>query len=367
MDEALSNVVARLYTASPEDFVAARTEAVKLAKASGDRTGAAEIGKLRKPTVGAWLVNLLAHRRPDLVAELLALGDELRAAQRDLRGAELRELSQRRRETVSALAREARALAVAAGRGVRDPLPLAEVESTLIAALAEPTVAAEVRAGRLAKTVEYAGFGETPRPQLRLVQGGLDTADDEATPQRPPAPSGASASGASASGGVAPRPLRPEVGAGRTAAAQETAADRTATRNAGRAAAAKETAADRAVAQTEIVADRAAAAKGTAADRAVARTETVADRATAQRVAAEARAAEEAERRAAEREVQRAAATELRKARAGAHRELLVARTQLAEAEAARTAAERAVLEARRRVAKALSRATEIDAVATTD
>lgn len=360
MDEALSNVVARLYTASPEDFVAARTEAVKLAKASGDRTGAAEIGKLRKPTVGAWLVNLLAHRRPDLVAELLALGDELRAAQRDLRGAELRELSQRRRETVSALAREARALAVAAGRGVRDPLPLAEVESTLIAALAEPTVAAEVRAGRLAKTVEYAGFGETPRPQLRLVQGGLDTADDEATPQRPPAPSGASPSsaspssaspsgappsGASASGGVAPRPLRPEAGAGRTAAAQETAADRTATRNAGRAAAAKET----------------------AADRAVARTETVADRATAQRVAAEARAAEEAERRAAEREVQRAAATELRKARAGAHRELLVARTQLAEAEAARTAAERAVLEARRRVAKALSRATEIDAVATTD
>jgi hypothetical protein len=182
--DAFDDVLARLYSAPPEDFVAARTEAAKLARDAGDRTRAVAIAKLRKPTLGAWLVNLLAHQRPDLIADLLQLGEELRAAQRELRGGDLRELSQRRRATVAALARQSRALAIAAGRGVRDALPLAEVEATLIAALAEPEVAEQVRDGRLTKTVEYAGFGETPRPRLRLVQGGRDSdgSDDVAPP-----------------------------------------------------------------------------------------------------------------------------------------------------------------------------------------
>jgi hypothetical protein len=173
--DTLAEVSAQLYAVPPEEFVTARAQAVTQARAAGDRALADAIGKLRKPTVGAWLVNLLAHQRPDLVADLLALGDEMRRAQRELRGADLRELSQRRRETVSGLARQARALAVQAGRGVRDQLPLDEVEGTLVAALADSDVAEEVRAGRLAKTVAYAGFGEPPRPQLRLVKGGAGT------------------------------------------------------------------------------------------------------------------------------------------------------------------------------------------------
>jgi hypothetical protein len=181
--DGLADVTAQLYAVPPEEFVAARNQAVARARAEGDRELADAIGKLRRPTVGAWLVNLLAHQRPDLVADLLALGDEMRRAQRELRGADLRELSQRRRETVSDLARQARALAVQAGRGVRDALPLGEVESTLNAALADGDVADEVRAGRLAKTVAYAGFGEAPRPQLRLVKGG-----EPAKAEKPAAP-----------------------------------------------------------------------------------------------------------------------------------------------------------------------------------
>src|SRR5262249_25608804 len=163
-------VATELYMLPPEQFVAARDEAVKQAKATGNRRLAAEIGKLRRPTVAAWVVNQLAHQRPEMVGEPLALGEALRSAQRNPRGDQLGELSQQRRAMVSALAREAVGLARREYR--RDNLPVAEIEATLMAALADPDVAATVRSGRLIKTVEYTGFGEPPRPPLRLLKGG---------------------------------------------------------------------------------------------------------------------------------------------------------------------------------------------------
>ena len=111
MEDALAAVVAKLYAVPPEEFVAVRSEEVAKARKARDTGLAGAIGRLRKPTVAAWLVNLLAHERPDLVTELLDLGAELRDAQRDLRGAELRELSVKRRSTVAALAKEAARLA----------------------------------------------------------------------------------------------------------------------------------------------------------------------------------------------------------------------------------------------------------------
>ncbi|GAA4247483.1 hypothetical protein [Dactylosporangium darangshiense] len=163
----MDDAIARLYSAPPEEFIALRGEEIAKARQARDTARAAALAKLRKPTVAAWLVNRLAHERPDLVADLLALAEELRAAQRELRGADLRELSVRRRATVTALAREAARLAGDA----RGNLPTAEVEATFAAALADAEVAAAVREGRLTKALEYTGFGETPRPNLRLVQG----------------------------------------------------------------------------------------------------------------------------------------------------------------------------------------------------
>jgi hypothetical protein len=166
----LADIVTDLYALPPDGFVAARNEAAKRAKAAGDRRLADEIGKLRRPTVGAWVVNRLARQRPELVDELLELGEALRSAQRDLRGDELRELSMRRRAVVAGLSREA--VRLARRDHGRDNLPVAEIEATLAAALADPAVAEQVRTGRLVKTVAYAGFGETPRPRLRLLHGG---------------------------------------------------------------------------------------------------------------------------------------------------------------------------------------------------
>ncbi|WJK40623.1 hypothetical protein O7608_30260 [Solwaraspora sp. WMMA2056] len=173
-----AEVARRLYTLPPGRFVAARTEAVAAARGS-DPAAARAIGQLRKPTVAAWLVNLLALRRPDLIDGLVELSGQLRSAQRQLRGPALRELSTRRRAVIESLVAQARALAADADpAAAAGKLPLAEVEATLSAALSDEQIAAQVRSGRLIRAVDYAGFGEVPRPRLRLV-GPDDIVADE--------------------------------------------------------------------------------------------------------------------------------------------------------------------------------------------
>jgi hypothetical protein len=122
--------------------------------------------------VGAWLVNLLAIRRPELVEEFVALAGPLREAQQQLRGEQLRELSSQRRAAIGALVEQARALAAEADpKLARASLPMQEVEATLSAALADEEVAAAIRSGRLLRTTSYAGFGEAPlvAPPVRLT------------------------------------------------------------------------------------------------------------------------------------------------------------------------------------------------------
>jgi hypothetical protein len=169
------DLIRGLYEAPPEGFVAARAAAIAEARRSGDKDAAKRYAALRKPTVAAWLVNLLALRRPELIDDLVDLSTALREAQRGLQGDQLRELSQQRRQVVAALVAAARKLAVEDDPGLSaGKLPLGEVESTLTAALAEPEIAEQVRSGRLVRAATYVGFGEVPRPRLRLV-----TADDD--------------------------------------------------------------------------------------------------------------------------------------------------------------------------------------------
>jgi hypothetical protein len=164
---ATDELIQQLYESPPDGFVAARAAAVDEARRAGDRATAKRLAALKKPTVAAWVVNLLALRRPDLIAELVELSAALREAQRGLDGEQLRELTAQRRQVVSALVGAARKLALEAEPSAK--LPLGEVEATLTAALAEPEIAAQVRTGRLIRAASYAGFGEVPRPRLRLV------------------------------------------------------------------------------------------------------------------------------------------------------------------------------------------------------
>ncbi|GIJ51117.1 hypothetical protein Val02_80030 [Virgisporangium aliadipatigenens] len=411
----LDEVAARLYALPPEEFTAARDESVRAARAAGDRDLAKRIAGLRRPTVGAWLVNLLAHQRPDLITELMGLAAELRAAQRNLRGGDLRELSVRRRQLVGTLARESRALAVAAGRGVRDALPLAEVEGTLTAALADADVAEQVRLGRLVKPIEYHGFGELPRPQLRLVQGGADGPGPDGAPERdgsePPdgddgfdpddggfEPDGGDDEWADDDGDdgdddgepESPAPGRRrakgglvvvDAGSRHPAAARSRAPGPAATaRTPGLAPAKGPTRAtsapgagaagagggSRAAGATRAASGREAAlaereAALAAREAALAAREAAEEREAAERQEAADRRRAAKEREAAERAEERRRAAALRRQQQAAHRELLAARTALAEAEAARTAAEQAVRLAKRRVEAALAAVTAVD------
>ncbi|MFJ4657263.1 hypothetical protein ACIP5Y_38860 [Nocardia sp. NPDC088792] len=154
----LEEVATELYGVLPAQFVAARSERVREARESGDKTLAAAIGGLRRPTVAAWAVNVLAREAAEDVEGLLGLGEALREAQRRLSAEELRALSIRRQQVINALTRKVGELAAAHGQSLTEATRR-EIGSTLQAALAEPVVADQVRTGTLSTAASYEGFG----------------------------------------------------------------------------------------------------------------------------------------------------------------------------------------------------------------
>ena len=119
---------------------------------------AKKITALRRPTLSAWVVNLLAGQARKELAELLDLGAALAQAQQRLSAKELRELSGQRHAAIAALVRRGAQLADAHGHTATEAT-LREVSDTLQAALSDPAVAEVVRKGHLAQAQEYGGFG----------------------------------------------------------------------------------------------------------------------------------------------------------------------------------------------------------------
>jgi hypothetical protein len=171
----IDEAVDRLYALPPDQFIASRDAAAAAAKASGETKLAADIKRLRKPTVSAWAVNLLSRRAGDTLKALIELGPGLGKAQRLGRRDELRSLGEARHGYVTALVAAAGAALAEHGQTMSSAIAL-DVESTLAGALAEPDVAEAVLAGRLDRPVHYAGLG--PVPSLRLVPA--DEAEEEA-------------------------------------------------------------------------------------------------------------------------------------------------------------------------------------------
>nr|MDP9101632.1 hypothetical protein [Actinomycetota bacterium] len=135
-----------LYALPPEEFIAARDLAAKQ-----DRS----LKALRRPTVSAWLVNLLARHDGTALDALVSLGAALARAQRDGDAQQLRALGEQRRRLVESTTSRAVALA---GREVTSQVT-AEVAATLEAALADPGAADAVRSGCLVRPLAFAGFG----------------------------------------------------------------------------------------------------------------------------------------------------------------------------------------------------------------
>ena len=156
----LENAANELYALSPDEFVDHRQQLVAEARQAGDRALATQIGKLRRPTRSAWLINLLARQEPDEVTALLELGAALQEAQQRMAGDELRQLSAQRRKAVDALARRAVELGRERGYSAPDGA-IQEASQTLQTALGDPEIAELVRSGRLNQAVTYGGFGST--------------------------------------------------------------------------------------------------------------------------------------------------------------------------------------------------------------
>lgn len=153
------DIADELYALVPTEFTAARDRYVAEAREAGEKSVAAEVGKLRRPTVSAWLVNLLALRAPSEVERLLEVGEAIRTAQGSVPPAQLRDLSTQRRRAIDAALRKAEELARAAGGETPSRQQITEVESTLAAAMADEAVADLVRAGRVVRPLTYSGFG----------------------------------------------------------------------------------------------------------------------------------------------------------------------------------------------------------------
>jgi hypothetical protein len=147
----------RLYHGPLDEFTNARNELAE--SLEGD--AAAWVKGLKKPSRAAWLVNQLAVRKPDEIAELLAAGRELRAAQEEMLAGspdreKLREAAHREQEQVDSLLRTAEAIGREHGVGAQI---LTRVGETLQAASSDPEVAEAIEAGRLTREQRAASVG----------------------------------------------------------------------------------------------------------------------------------------------------------------------------------------------------------------
>jgi hypothetical protein len=153
----LEELAKELYGLPPEEFTAVRNARAKETRNSGDRGFAEQIGRLRKPTTAAWLLNMLARQHPDELARLRQLGQDLREAQENLEGETLRTLDRQRRQLIHTVTGKATALGRESGRQVSTRVAAVVVES-LRAALADPAAAAAAGSGLLTDTFEATGL-----------------------------------------------------------------------------------------------------------------------------------------------------------------------------------------------------------------
>lgn len=151
----INDEIDQLYALSPDGFTSARDELVRRLAANGEKEGAAEIKRLRKPTLVAWALNQLTRRQAKELQALVEAGEALRTAQRraasGVKDSGFQEATERRRTAVMKLTGKATALLTEAGK----PSQTAESEigRSLEAASVDPEAGAQLLKGRLSKPI----------------------------------------------------------------------------------------------------------------------------------------------------------------------------------------------------------------------
>lgn len=173
---------ALLYGLDPERFVATRNQLADALRQAGRTQDAKDVRSLRKPSITGWALNTLVREDRVQVDQLLAVGDELRRAQRDLSGDSLRTLTGQRHRLVRAVAGRAGELAETAGRPL-SAAALEQVVRSLDAAMTDQATGAHLVAGQVIGELSYAGLG-----QAEDGASGLHLVDSTASPAAEPAP-----------------------------------------------------------------------------------------------------------------------------------------------------------------------------------
>jgi hypothetical protein len=153
MSDDLLGIADELYALSLGDFTPARDAKAKELKGSDL---AARVKALKKPSLAAWVVNLLVRHETDQVEQVLTVGAALREAQASMSGDELRALTRQRRQLTAAVTTRARALSREHGQKVTDAVA-EQVEATLTASMVDEGCATAVRSGLLVTALSATG------------------------------------------------------------------------------------------------------------------------------------------------------------------------------------------------------------------
>ncbi|MEJ7793918.1 MAG: hypothetical protein WKF50_00055 [Nocardioides sp.] len=156
MTDDLLAMADELYALPLGDFTAARDARAKELKGTDL---AVPVKALKKPSLAAWIVNLLVRRDADQATQVLELGTALRGAAAGMQGEELRALTRQRRQLTAAVTTGARSLA--SGEGIKVTQAVADqVEATLTAAMLDARCAEAVRSGLLVTALAATGVDE---------------------------------------------------------------------------------------------------------------------------------------------------------------------------------------------------------------
>ena len=179
----LSDAARDLFALPPEEFVAARDRLAAELKDAGNADEAAEVKKLRRPSIVAWAVNAATRERPEEVAALREAGQALRRAQRKALsgggGEDLRRATDDRRALIQSLADAGVAAIGARGGAHRDA-----IAATFDAASVDDELGERLQAGTLEREARpTAGFGAIEG--FEVLQGGGSGDDDDSVEEDP--------------------------------------------------------------------------------------------------------------------------------------------------------------------------------------
>jgi hypothetical protein len=170
-----------LYGRTLAEFTPARDARAKELKGTDLAT---PVKRLRKPSLAAWVVNLLVRRDAPQVEQVLQVGSALRQAQQSMSGEELRQLTRQRRQLTAAVTTQARRLARDEGHKVTEAVA-EQVEATLTAAMLDERCALAVRSGLLVTSLSATGVEEVDLDGAVALPEALGF---EASAQEPPTP-----------------------------------------------------------------------------------------------------------------------------------------------------------------------------------